>query len=130
MTSVPYRLETTNDHLTSRAGLACVAQVMESLQLGKLVDHAFPAPGGNRGYRPSDYVSTFVMMLHEGGRCLDDVRHLKNELVLMNLLGFNSLPSSDALGDWLRRLGRGKVGLKALAQVNKPMMQRVINMLS
>ena len=88
MTSVPYRLETTNANLTARAGLACVAQVMDSIHLRDRVDQCFPAPGSNRGYSPSDYVKTFMMMLHEGGRCLEDVRHLKQESSLMTLLGF------------------------------------------
>ncbi len=36
-----------------------------------------PAPGSNRGYRPSVLLSTFMLMKHEGAKCLEDVRHLR-----------------------------------------------------
>ena len=72
---------------------------MKQLDLRETVDQHFPAPGSNRGFQASDYVSTFMMMLHEGGDCLEDVRHLKHESSLMSLLGLDTLPSADALGD-------------------------------
>lgn len=115
MKSLPYKLETTNDILTSRGGLTILGEVMSQLNLSKLIDQHFPSPGSNRGYWASDYVNTFIMMLNEGGQCLEDVRHLKRESDLLSILGLNSLPSPDALGDWLRRLGKAKVGINALS---------------
>lgn len=126
MKSVSYQLSTTNDKLTSRAGLSCVAQVIQGINLSDVVDHHFPVPGSNRGYRASTYVHTFMLMLHEGGRCLEDVRHLRSESSLLSVLGFKSLPSSDALGDWLRRMGRGKAGLNALDKVNRVLLKAAL----
>lgn len=60
-------------------------------------------PGG--GIQQS-YLSTFVMPLIEDGRWLDDVCHLHAEHSLLELLGISRIPSADALGDWLRRMGR------------------------
>jgi hypothetical protein len=43
------------------------------------------------------------------------------------LLGLKSLPSADALGDWLRRLGKSKTGINALAQVNKSVLRGALH---
>jgi len=119
MKSLPYKLATTNDILTSRAGLACVGELMDRISFTQHIDQSFPLPGSNRGYTPSTYVKTFMMLLHEGGCCLEDVRHLKNESALMSVFGLEQIPSADALGDWLRRLGKSKTGINALSHVNK-----------
>ena len=127
MKSLPYKLKTTNDILTSRSGLILLAEVMSQLKLTQLVDQHFPLPGSNRGYSASDYVNTFVMLLNEGGRCLEDVRHLKRESSLLSVLGLNTIPSADAMGDWLRRLGQSKTGINALAQINKSLLSAALN---
>jgi len=64
---LPYKLATTNDQLTSRGGLLAIAQVMDSIQLTKRVDQHFPTRQSNRGFAPSTYIKTLVLMLHEGG---------------------------------------------------------------
>lgn len=127
MKSLPYKLETTNDILTSRAGLTVLAEVMNQLNLAKLIDRHFPSPGSNRGYLASSYVNTFILMLNEGGQCLDDVRHLKCESELLSLLGLGSIPSADAMGDWLRRLGKSAVGINALAQINRSLISSALH---
>ena len=105
MKIVPHRSESTDAHFTSRAGLSALAEVMSRLGLGRLCDRIFPARGSNRGYHASEYLNTFVMLLNEGGRCLEDVRHLHSERALLSLLGMARIPSADAMGDWLRRMG-------------------------
>ncbi len=42
MTILPYKLDTTNDLLTSRAGLLAIAQLMNSLSLAERIDQHFP----------------------------------------------------------------------------------------
>ncbi len=119
MKSIPYKVSRTDDKLTSRSGLLLVTESMDRLGLSELVERHFPSPGSNRGYGAWVYVRTFLLMLHEGAKRLEDVRYLKRESALLKLLGIGRIPSSDALGDWLRRLGRNAVGLRALAQLNR-----------
>ena len=83
------------------------------------VEREFPKPGSNRGYSPAEVVTLWMLMLHEGARCLDDVRHIRRDQALRKLLGLRRLPSADMLGDWLRRLGKDEVGIKALVEVNR-----------
>lgn len=117
MDIVPYQLSTTNDLLTSRAGLLSIAQLMTSIGFSDEVDRHFPAPKSNRGYRPSVFVNAVILMLHEGGRCLDDLRHIRDDDALRTLLGMNTVPESDSLGDWLRRLGQQ--GVQACTETNR-----------
>jgi hypothetical protein len=57
-------------------------------------------------------------MLNGGGRSLEDMRTLKSDSALSTLLKLSVLPSTDAVGDWLRRTGAGK-GLAGLSCINR-----------
>ncbi|SDZ06707.1 hypothetical protein [Nitrosomonas sp. Nm58] len=61
------------------------------------------------------YVTPLVLMLNGGGRSLEDMRTLKNDSALSTLLKLGMLPSTDAVGDWLRRTGAGE-GLAGLSR--------------
>lgn len=125
MQIVPYQLASTNDKLTSRAGLVCLAQVMEKLDFGALVDKHFPAPGSNRGFEPSTFVNAFMLMLNEGGQCLDDLRHIREDTGLRTLLDGVQIPQADSAGDWLRRMGFR--GVSAITQINKPILKAALH---
>ena len=56
---------------------------MQRLGLTQLVDQQLPAPGSNRGYRQGTIFNIFMLLFHEGGKCLDDVSHLEKERPLM-----------------------------------------------
>jgi len=116
---LPYTIAKTNDLLTSRAGLLCVAELMRRIGFSSWVEQAFPRPGSNRGYPPAEVVTLWMLMLHEGARCLEDVRHIRADRALRKLLGLRRLPSADMLGDWLRRLGQDEVGIEALVEINR-----------
>jgi len=99
-----YKPETTNDLLSSRAGLLTVAQMMDSLRLDERIDHHFPALRSNRGYQPSVFIKTLMLMQHEGSFRLDDVRHIQEDDALRSVLGIDRFPQATTLGDWLRRM--------------------------
>lgn len=125
MNILPYELSTTNDLLTSRAGLICIAEVMNRLGFSELVNQYFPAPKSNRGFKPSVFVNAIMLMLHEGGRCLDDLRQIRDDKALRTLLGLKQVPESDSLGDWLRRIGQE--GVAAITQVNRPLLATALH---
>ena len=98
MSILPHKLGISKLILTSRVGLKVVAQLMQRLGLTQLVDQQLPAPGSNRGYRQGTIFNIFMLLFHEGGRCLDDVSHLEKERPLMQLLGCGQLPGAKTLG--------------------------------
>ena len=85
--SIPYKLSTTNDKFTSRSGLILPAEILRQMDVDKLAHRYFPAPGSNRGFSPATYIRAFVLMRLEGGRCLEDIRHLQAESALLSMLG-------------------------------------------
>ena len=119
MTILPYKLATTNNKLTSRAGLLAIAQLMESLQLSERIDKLFPQAKSNRGFKPSVFIQTFILMMHEGSFHLDDVRHLSDDQALRMVLDLKTIPPASSLGAWLRRMGDNKESYLALQELNK-----------
>jgi len=85
MNILPYTIANTNDLLTGRGGLICVAELMRQVGFSSWVEREFPKPGSNRGYSPAEVVTLWMLMLHEGARCLDDVRHIRRDQALRKL---------------------------------------------
>ncbi len=124
---LPYKLDTTNDLLTSRAGLLAIAQLMESLKLSERIDKHFPLPKSNRGYKPSAFIQTLILMQHEGSFHLDDVRHLHDDAALREVLALDGMPKANALGDWLRRIGGDEQNQAAWVSVNQAILQSALH---
>jgi len=127
MKILPYQLETTNDLLTSRAGLLTIAELMNSLGLADRIDSCFPQPGSNRGFKPSVFMETLILMQHEGGFHLDDVRYIQEDVALQTVLGLAQIPQAASLGNWLRRMGKHPNWNAALTQVNQTVLQSTLH---
>ena len=127
MSILPHKFGISKLNLTSRVELIVVAQLMQRLGLAQLVDRQLAAPGSNRGYRQGAIFNIFMLLFHEGGRCLDDVSHLKKEKPLMELLGCGQLPGAKTLGNWLRRVGRSAHGMQGLVNINKTILAAALN---
>ncbi len=102
---MPIKLEHTTERLTRRTGLVLVNRFGDAVKLSAHINRAFPVPGSNRGLPPSDYVLTLVEMMIDGAVCLEDVRLFENDEAYSALTERDGYPSSDAIGDWLRRHG-------------------------
>ena len=127
MRILPHNLAITKDLLTSRSGLVCIATMLQNLNFCRAVDGVFPAPQSNRGYKPSVFVTSLLLMLLEGGRCLDDLRHIRDDKALRTLLGLAKVPESDSVGDWLRRMGQQ--GVTALTEINRLILKTTLHTL-
>jgi len=125
-TVLPFKLEETNDEITAHAGLALFGEFLFGLKLDQLIDSQLPAPGSGAGYACSRFVLPLVLMLQGGGRALEDLRELRADAGLRGLLGLDRIPSADATGDWLRRMGGGR-GLGDLGAVNRAVVKRALS---
>jgi len=126
-TVLPFKLEMTNDTLTSQAGLVLFGEFLKALGLDQVLGRELEKPGSARGYAPSRHVLPLVLMLTGGGRSLEDLRQIREDTGLRELLGWRELPSADAVGDWLRRQGEGE-GLRRLGRVGKLMLRRALEL--
>ena len=124
-TVLPFKIETTNDTITAHAGLALVGELAVGLGILEAVDRHLPKPGSNAGYKASEYVFPLVLMLNGGGRSLEDSRVIRQDAGLREVLPLARIPSSDAIGDWLRRMGTGE-GLEGLQGVNQRLLKRAM----
>jgi hypothetical protein len=128
-TVFPFKIERTKERLTAHGGLALMAEFNHGIGLRELTDRYLPAPGSNRGFEPSKIVDAVVLMLQGGGRSLEDLRELKDEGGLMELIGGEEIAEPDTVGDWLRRMGdpkTGQMGLEGLDRVRDKINERVL----
>ena len=124
-----FKIKATKERLTAHGGLALMAEFNHGIGLRELTDQHLPGPGSNRGFDPSEMVDSVVLMLQGGGRSLEDLRELKSEEGLMELIGREQIPGPDTVGDWLRRMGDpkgGQLGLEGLDRVRDKINERVL----
>ena len=119
---MPLKLEHTTERLTRRTGLILVNRFGERISIASKINRAFRAPGSNRGFDASEYVLTIAEMLIDGATGLEDVRLFENDEAYKELSEVRHYPTSDALGDWLRRHG-GSDGERRLWNVIASLMQ-------
>jgi hypothetical protein len=126
-TVLPFKLAATDESLTAHGGLALFGEYLRAMGVCTLIDHELPGPGSAAGYDPSAHVLPLVLMLAGGGRTLEDLRVLRNDGGLRSLLQLEDMPSSDAAGDWLRRMGaKESDGLAGLQRVNRGVFRRLL----
>jgi hypothetical protein len=124
-TVLPFKIEITRDTITSHAGLALLGEFCAGLDFLRVIDRSLPKPGSGAGYIASEYVFPLVLMLNGGGRSLEDMRVIRGDAGLREILPLGRIPSSDAAGDWLRRMGEGR-GLEGLAAVQRKILKRAL----
>lgn len=124
---LPFKLEKTTDEMTPHAGLALFGEFVRSLNILDEIDRIFPLPGSPIGYSASEFIEPLLLMLHGGGKALDDLRQIQLDTGLLRLLEIEKVPSSDATGDWLRRQGKENRGLKALESIKRGLLARALN---
>jgi len=124
-TVLPFKLEMTKDTITPHAGLALIGEFAIGLRLLKSVNSYLPKPQSGAGYRPSEYIFPLILMLNGGGRSLEDTRQIRTDEALREVLPLKRMPSTDAIGDWLRRIGQNG-GLIGLEKLNREIIKRGI----
>ena len=115
---LPFILETTDEVITPRAGLILFGEFLHGLMLNQRTDKYLPLPRSGRGYKPSAFILPLILMLNGGGKAIEDIREIKVDEGLRELLCIEQIPSSDAFYSWLKRMGKAE-GLKGLEQLNR-----------
>src|ERR1035437_8253315 len=126
-TVLPFKLAASDESLTAHGGLALLGEYLRAMSMRGLMNHELPGPGSAAGYDPSAHILPLVLMLAGGGRTLEDLRVLRHDEGLRLLLRLHEIPSSDATGDWLRRMGtKESGGLAGLQRVNRSVLRRLL----
>jgi hypothetical protein len=107
--------------------LLTIAQLMDSLNLAERINQAFPLPKSNRGFKPSAFIQTLILMQHEGSFRLDDVRNLHDDSALRTVLSLDKIPKTSALGGWLRRIGNREQASINWTTVNQAVLKSTLH---
>ncbi len=122
---LPFKIVGTDEPLIARAGLALPYEMAKAVRLPEVIDRELPRPGSGRGYKPSQFALALILMLHGGGKRIEDLREIRGEVTLRKLLGMEDMPASCTIGDWLRRMGLDGYGLPGLGKVNRHVVKEV-----
>ena len=74
-----------------------LGEFIQSMDLLKMIDNDLPKPGSGIGYAPSKFIEPLLLMLHGGGRSIEDIRQIRQDYGLCELLGMHDIPSVHAI---------------------------------
>jgi len=124
-TVMPFKLERTEERVTARSGLVLYGEFMRAMGVEALIDRHMPRPGSGRGFRAISYIKPLSMALYGGGETIEDVREIRGDDSLRDVVELDEIPSSSAIGDWLKRMGE-RSGVEGMERVNDEITARVL----
>ncbi len=116
-TILNFKLQSTNERLTSRTGVAILGEYLKGMNLETLCNDNLPKAKRNNGYSAFEFIYPLILMLHGGGRFLDDIREIKIDKALTTLLKMKNIPTANAFSKYLRKHGTN--GEEGMRKINK-----------
>jgi len=116
-TILDFAVEATDEKLTPRAGTILLGEYLKGIGLDSLCDTHLPKSQSNRAYDSSSYITSLILMLHSGGRVLDDIRTIQYDKAIRTILKLKDMPKADTIGKWLKR--NGLLGVYGIEKINK-----------
>lgn len=112
----------TKESLTSNAGTILFGEYLKAIKVGQLCNTYLPVPQSNRGYMPFEHIQPLLLMLHSGGRVLDDLRIIHKDKAIKETLKIKCMPISESVGKWITR--HGLQGIYGIESINRKLLQR------
>jgi len=124
---LPIKLKRTKEKITARGGLLLFAEFIKALGVEHALDAHMPAPRSGRGFQANVYATSILMTLYGGGEKIEDTREIRQDKALIKTNAVKCVPSSSAIGDWLKKMGdRG--GIEGLERVNDKIVKKVLKL--
>jgi len=120
-TILDFAVESTDEKLTPRAGLILLGEYLKGIKLDSLCNKHLPISQSNRAYASSSYINSLVLMLHCGGRVLDDIRTIQADQAIQSILKLRDIPKADTIGKWLKRTGL--LGVYGIEKINRHLLK-------
>lgn len=121
----PFKLKRTDEKITARSGLALFAEFFEAMGIERLSERYMPEPRSGRGFEAIRYIKPLCMSLYGGGESIEDVREIRGDDSLREAAGMGEIPSSSAMGDWLRRAA-ARGGIEGMERINDEITREVL----
>ena len=114
-TILNFKLQSTNEQLTPRTGIAILGEYLKGMNLQKLCNSNLPKAKRKNGYSAFEFIYPLILMLHSGGRFLDDIKEIRADEALAKLLKIKNIPTASALSKYLHKhSSAGEDGMKAI----------------
>ena len=121
-TVLNFTIEGTDEKLTPRSGEVLFGEYLKAIGVDKLCDCHLPLPQSNRGYAPFAFLQPLLLMLHSGGKSLEDIRVIREDHAMRALLHIKKVPTASTMGKWLKRWGL--IGIYGMERINKQLLKR------
>jgi len=93
-TILNFKLSSTDEKLTPRSGVIILGEFLKGIGLEQLCNINLPKPLNHKGYDPFNYVFSLILMLNSGGRVLEDIRQIKEDIALKQSLNIKNIQAS------------------------------------
>jgi len=123
-TVLNFSIASTDERLTSRSGEIVFAEYLKSIGVDKLCNIHLPQPQSNSDYAPFSFIQPLLLMLHGGGRSLDDMRMIQTDKAMKEVLHIKNVPTVDGTGKWLKR--HGLTGGYGIERINQNLLKRYL----
>jgi len=120
-----YAVESTDERMTPRAGEIVFGEYLKGIGLEHLCDAHLPLPQSNKGYAPFAFIQPLILMLHNGGKSLEDLRTVSEDKALRKILKIDKVPTADGTGKWLKR--HGLHGVYGMESIHRTLLKRHLN---
>ena len=123
-TVLNFNISSTNEKLTPRTGVAVFGEYLKGIGFEKLCNKNIPNSLHHKAYSPFDFIYPLILMLHSGGRVLDDIKEIRMDEALKMLLKIEHIPTAGAVTKYLHR--HGSAGELGLHNMNKSYLKRFL----
>ncbi|BAF71438.1 transposase [Sulfurovum sp. NBC37-1] len=117
-----FSVEGTKESLTSNAGTILFGEYLKATKIDQFCNAYLPLPQSNRGYMPFEHMQPLLLMLHSGGRVLDDLRMIHKDKAIKETLKIKHIPVSESVGKWITR--HGLHGIYGIESINRKLLRR------
>lgn len=123
-TLLSFNIAPTNEKLTPRAGIAIFGEYLKGMKLEQLCNTHIPNSLHPKAYNPFEFIYPLILMLHSGGRVLDDIKEIRLDDALKVLLKIDRIPTAGAVTKYLHR--HGLAGEQGIREINKSYLKRFL----
>lgn len=123
-TILNFKLQSTNEKLTPRTGVTIFGEYLKGINLESLCNTNLPLAKHPNGYTPFEFIYPLILMLHSGGRVLDDIKEIRLDTALSTLLKMDNIPTSSAFTKYLHK--HKTIGEDGIRKINKQFLKRFL----
>jgi hypothetical protein len=87
---------------TPWAGASLLVELSRRSGVDAVADKVLPAKGSAKGLKQGQTVESFVLLSALGGECIEDMQHLRDDVGLSSVLGYQP-PAPETARQWLDR---------------------------